>query len=84
MPNAARFQAQFQPLACVIREARRSWKAATWLLKYLDSKIVSHQETPDERRQRQQSEAEELFARAGGHNGQKPIRSSTNAVAPPT
>jgi len=66
--TAARFQAQLQPLACVIREARRSWKAATWLLKYLDSKIASHEETPDERRQRQQRETDELFARARGPN----------------
>src|SRR5262245_62567197 len=62
--TAARFQAQLQPLACVIREARRSWKAATWLLKYLDGKIASHEETPDERRERQQRESDEFFARA--------------------
>jgi Helix-turn-helix domain of resolvase len=62
--TAARFQAQLQPLACVIREARRSWKAATWLLKYLDQKIASHEETPDERRERQHREAEEFFARS--------------------
>jgi hypothetical protein len=61
--TAARFQAQLQPLACVIREARRSWKAATWLLKYLDAKIASHDETPDERRDRQQREADEFMAR---------------------
>ena len=60
--TAARFQAQLQPLACVIREARRSWKAATWLLKYLDGKISSHEETPDERRLRQQQETDEFFA----------------------
>jgi hypothetical protein len=64
--TAARFQAQLQPLACVIREARRSWKAATWLLKYLDSKIASHEETPDERRDRQRRETAELVARATG------------------
>jgi hypothetical protein len=64
--TAARFQAQLQPLACVIREARRSWKAATWLLKYLDSKIASHEETPDERRERQQRETEEFLAHAHG------------------
>jgi len=64
--TAARFQAQLQPLACVIREARRSWKAATWLLKYLDSKIASHEETPDERRQRQQRETEEFLTQAHG------------------
>jgi hypothetical protein len=62
--NAARFQAQLQPLACVIREARRSWKAATWLLKYLDAKIASHEETPDERRQRQQRETDEFISHA--------------------
>ena len=62
--TAARFQAQLQPLACVIREARRSWKAATWLLKYLDGKIASHEETPDERRARQQRERDELIGRA--------------------
>ena len=62
--TAARFQAQLQPLACVIREARRSWKAATWLLKYLDYKIATHEETPDERRARQQRETDEFFAHA--------------------
>ena len=62
--TAARFQAQLQPLACVIREARRSWKAATWLLKYLDAKIATHEETPDERRARQGREREEFFAQA--------------------
>jgi len=62
--TAARFQAQLQPLACVIREARRSWKAATWLLKYLDAKIATHEETPDERRTRQDREREEFFAQA--------------------
>jgi lambda repressor-like predicted transcriptional regulator len=61
--TAARFQAQLQPLACVIREARRSWKAATWLLKYLDSKITTHDETPDERRARLDRERDEFFAR---------------------
>ena len=61
--TAARFQAQLQPLACVIREARRSWKAATWLLKYLDAKVASHEETPDERRERQNRESEDFHAR---------------------
>ena len=66
--TASRFQAQLQPLACVIREARRSWKAATWLLKYLDAKIASHEETPDERRARQQRETDEFLAGASGPN----------------
>jgi len=64
--TSARFQAQLQPLACVIREARRSWKAATWLLKYLDGKIATHEETPDESRARKRSETEELVTRARG------------------
>ena len=62
--TAARFQAQLQPLACVIREARRSWKAATWLLKYLDAKMASHEETPDERRERIHRQNDECVARA--------------------
>lgn len=62
--TAARFQAQLQPLACVIREARRSWKAATWLLKYFDHKLATHEETPDEFRARWQRETEEFHARA--------------------
>src|SRR5207237_1601013 len=66
--TASRFQAQLQPLACVIREARRSWKAATWLLKYLDAKIASHEETPEERRARQEREQQEFLARASGRN----------------
>ena len=61
--TAARFQAQVQPLACIVREARRSWKAATWLLKYLDGKIASHEETPEERRARRNQETAEFFAR---------------------
>ena len=62
--TAARFQAQVQPLACIVRESRRSWKAATWLLKYLDGKIATHEETPDERKARQNRESDEFFARA--------------------
>jgi hypothetical protein len=42
----------------------RSWKAATWLLKYLGAKIVSREETPEERRQRQERDADEFFGRA--------------------
>jgi hypothetical protein len=57
--TAARFQAQVQPLACIVRESRRSWKAATWLLKYLDGKIAGHEETPDEQRERAHREREE-------------------------
>jgi hypothetical protein len=52
-----------QPVACVIRESRHSWKAATWLLKYLDSKIASHEETPEERLVRQKRETDEFFRR---------------------
>ena len=70
MPDHVHLLIRYRALACVIREARRSWKAATWLLKYVDSKIASHEETPDERRARQQRESDEFFARAGG-NGVK-------------
>jgi hypothetical protein len=53
---AARYQAQLQPLGCVIREAQRSWRAATWLLKYLDGKLAGHEETPEEKREREHRE----------------------------
>ena len=61
--TAAKFSAQVQPLACVVRESRRSWKAATWLLKYLDGKIGGHEETPEEARERKTREFEESIAR---------------------
>lgn len=61
--KAARFQAQLEPLVCIIRESKRSWRAATWLMKYLDSKLAAHDETPDERRKRQDEEREEFFNR---------------------
>jgi hypothetical protein len=56
---SARYQAQLQPLGCVIREAQRSWRAATWLLKYMDGKLAGHEETPDERREREHRELQE-------------------------
>ncbi len=33
--NAARFQAQIEPLLVVLRESKRSWRAATWFINYL-------------------------------------------------
>jgi hypothetical protein len=54
--NAARFQAQIEPLLVVMRESRRSWRAATWLLNYLGKQIGSHEETPDEARRRNREE----------------------------
>jgi hypothetical protein len=46
--NAARARAALEPLACVIREAKRSWRAATWLLKYLDARLQARDLTADE------------------------------------
>jgi len=47
--TAAKFHAQVKPLACIVRESRRSWKAATWLLKYLDAKTAGREELLEER-----------------------------------
>jgi len=44
--------------------AAASDRRATWLLKNLDTKIATHDETPDERRARQQRESDEFFARS--------------------
>jgi hypothetical protein len=43
--SAARSRAALEPLACVIRESKRSWRAATWLLKYLDERL-KNRDTP--------------------------------------
>jgi len=43
-------------LACVIRESKRSWRAATWLLKYLDTKLRTNDETHDETNRRLEEE----------------------------
>jgi hypothetical protein len=64
--NAARFRAQLEPLACVIRESRRSWRAATWLLKYLDKKISNREETPEEWNLRVEEEHDAFFKRRRG------------------
>ena len=54
--NAARSRAALEPLACVIREAKRSWRAATWLLKYLDGKLKDRDVTSDEWDRRMEEE----------------------------
>ena len=61
--TAARFNAHLQPLACVNRESRRSWRAASWLLKHLCETISKRDETPDEAQARYVREEEEFFAR---------------------
>lgn len=63
--NAARSRAALEPLACVIRESKRSWRAATWLLKYLDGKLKDRDYTPDET-DRKLEEEHEAFKRANG------------------
>jgi IS30 family transposase len=47
--NAARFQAQIEPLLVILRESKRSWRAATWLINYLSKSLAASEETLDER-----------------------------------
>ncbi len=47
--NAARFQAQIEPLLVIVRESKRSWRAATWLINYLSKSLQNSEETRDER-----------------------------------
>jgi hypothetical protein len=61
--NAARSRAALEPLACVIRESKRSWRAATWLLKYLDQRLKNRDETEEELDRRMEEE-HEAFKRA--------------------
>ena len=56
---AARFQAQIEPLLVILRESRRSWRAATWLVNYLSKQIALQEETPDERRARLEADRKE-------------------------
>jgi hypothetical protein len=59
--NAARFQAQIEPLLVVLRESKRNWRAATWLMNYLSKSVTKHEETPDEAQLRRQEETDEFF-----------------------
>lgn len=46
--EVARTRATLHPLACILRESGRNWKAAVWLLEHL-SKTAYHEKTPLER-----------------------------------
>jgi hypothetical protein len=46
--NAARFQAQIEPLLVILRESKRSWRAATWLIDYLSKSLMKYEQTRDE------------------------------------
>ena len=46
--ECARTRATLHPLACVLRESGKNWKAAVWLLEHL-SKTAFHEKTPLER-----------------------------------
>jgi hypothetical protein len=42
--EASHFEAQIEPLVCIIRPSKKSWRAATWLMKYLDAKQAQREE----------------------------------------
>jgi hypothetical protein len=53
--DAARQRAVLHPLACVVRESGRNWKAAVWLMDYLNKQSVRDQPADD--RNREEAEA---------------------------
>ena len=53
---AARFQAQVEPLLVILRESRRSWRAATWLVSYLSKQLAQREETLEEAKARREAE----------------------------
>jgi hypothetical protein len=57
--NAARHQAQIQPLLVILRESKRSWRAAAWVVRFLQAQVQTHEETPDEARARKIAEGAE-------------------------
>jgi hypothetical protein len=62
--TAARFQAQIEPLLVILRESKRSWRAATWVVNFLQKQIREREETPDESRERRDAEFEESIVRS--------------------
>jgi cytidylate kinase len=49
----ARLAAVARPLMKIIAESERSWRAATWLVKYLERRMAfAQEETPEERAER--------------------------------
>jgi hypothetical protein len=61
--TAARFQAQIEPLLVILRESKRSWRAATWVVNYLQKQIGRREETPDERAARSHAETDAFLIR---------------------
>jgi hypothetical protein len=62
--TSARFQAQIEPLLVILRESKRSWRAATWIVNHLQRQVSQREETPDEARVRRQEETDELRTRS--------------------
>jgi hypothetical protein len=62
--TSARFQAQIEPLLVILRESKRSWRAATWIVNHLQRQVSQREETPDEARVRRQEETDELRVRS--------------------
>jgi hypothetical protein len=64
--TAARFQAQIEPLLVILRESKRSWRAATWVVNYLQKQIREREETREEAFERnlQENEARRLQSEA--------------------
>jgi hypothetical protein len=56
--TAARFQAQIEPLLVILRESKRSWRAATWVVNYLQKQLREREETREEAFQRNLEENE--------------------------
>ena len=53
--DAARQRAVLHPLACIVRESGRNWKAAAWLMDYLNKQ--ANRELPADDRNREEAEA---------------------------
>ena len=53
--DAARQRAVLHPLACIVRESGRNWKAAAWLMDYLNKQ--ANRELPADDRNRAEAEA---------------------------
>ena len=71
--NAARFQAQIEPLLVILRESRQNWRAATWLINYLNRALSKPEESCDERTRYDKEAAREHLRERAEHYAARQI-----------
>ncbi len=71
--NAARFQAQIEPLLVILRASKSNWRAATWLINYLNKSLGKREESWDERGRYDKEAAREHLREQAEHYAMRQI-----------